>query len=461
MEKRLETVLRKVLGSEDVFVVANAELLADSDRPEVEVLPGVVVKTTPSTPAPLELPASLVKRINISIFVGRKTSDTNVELARKTAERMVGLKPERGDVLTVEKVGAAAEAAEAMAAPTVSRLNILAEKFLNPDPILLLTYLVSAFLALFWFIRRFLDPLLIVLRDAAQNIQRAIADRAAAPDAAAEQTPAAAAAAAPIEVAAPATSKEDDRKVPFSFIKERDIAALNLLLLEQSERASAVIVQYLPPALVSKALAAMTEIKREKVVACMSQAALLDTGDVKKLEDLIRSRIDYMMGGEEKLIAIIEQASITMQTSILASVRLSDPELGRRLERRITLLSDMGLLDEAGLAILSRQASVRSMAVVLKFSPALREKVLPKFKTGLGEWLAQETTMIGELPEHIKDQEMKGVLQALIKLVREGKIVIKKDAPPVPMPSPSAPAPMPQVPTSNGSTAKVAAKGGS
>ena len=97
----------------------------------------------------------------------------------------------------------------------------------------------------------------------------------------------------------------------------------------------------------------------------------------------------------------------------------------------------------------------------MKFSPSLREKVLPKFKTGLGEWLSQETTMIGELPEHIKDQEMKVVLQALIKLVREGKIVIKKTAPPAPMPSPSAPAPMPQVPTSNGaSTTKVAAKGG-
>ena len=457
MEKRLETVLRKVLGSEEVFVVANAELLADSDRPDVEVLPGVVVKTTPSTPAPLELPASLVKRITVSVFVGRKMSDADIELARKTAERMVGLKPDRGDVLTVEKVGAPPTAPE----PTVSRLNALAEQFLDPDPILLLTYLLASFVALFMFIRRFLDPFLIILRDAAQNIQRAIAERAAAPAAAAEQAPDTLAAAAPIQAAATGAGKEDDRKLPFSFIKEQDIAALNLLLLEQSEKATAIIIQYLPPALVSKAMAAMTESKREKVVACMSQTALLDTAEVKKLEDLIRGRIDYMMGGEEKLVAIIEQASIAMQTSILANVRRSDPELGRRLERRIIVLDDMGLLDEAGLAILSRQASVRSMAVVLKFSASLREKVLPKFKTGLGEWLSQETTMIGELPENIKDQEMRVVLQALIKLVREGKIVIKKAvAPQLPSAPASAAASLPQVPTPNGLATKTVAAGG-
>ncbi len=459
MEKRLETVLRKVLGSEDVFVVANAELLADSDRPDVEVLPGVVVKTTPSTPAPLELPASLIKRITVSVFVGRTMSEANIELARKTAERMVGLKPERGDVLNVEKVGAVSAAAAAAAEPAVSRLNSLADQFLHPNPLLMLTYLAAAFLALFLLMRRFLDPFLIVLRDAAQNIQRAIAERAVAP-AAAEQAPENASAAAPVQFAATGGGKEDDRKLPFSFIKEQDVAALNLLLMEQSEKASAIIIQYLPPALVSKAMASMTEIKREQVIACMSQTALLDTAEVKRLEEVIRARIDYMMGGEEKLVAIIEQASIAMQTSIMANVRRSDPDLGRRLERRIIVLDDMGLLDEAGLAILSRQASVRSMAVVLRFVPSLRAKVLPKFKTGLGEWLSQETTMIGELPENIKDQEMRVVLQALVKLVREGKIVIKKDAIPQ-LPIASAPAHMPQVPTPNGATAKaVAASGG-
>ena len=73
------------------------------------------------------------------------------------------------------------------------------------------------------------------------------------------------------------------------------------------------------------------------------------------------------------------------------------------------------------------------MAVVLKSSSSLREKVLPKLKSGLGEWLAQETTLVADLPEPVKEIELRRVLSALVKLVREGRIVLRKDPSPLPI----------------------------
>lgn len=443
MEKRLEAVLRKVLANPDVFVVANAELLGEPERPEVEVLPGVNVKKTPSTPAPMEMPTSLVKRIAVTVFVPQSMTQEKVDLARATSERMVGLKPERGDVLNVEKIGAPPAPAP--------RLNPYIDMFLQPRVVILAAWLLAACWGLLLLMRRFFDPFLGVLRDGVQHIQKALGERAA-PTA---NEPAAAAfeALAPPEAAPRAAQDIDVRKHPFSFIQEHDMPALDLLLIEQTEQASAVIVQYLPPPLASRCLAAMTPAKREKVIANLSRSGLLDAGEVKKLEDAILAKIDYMMGGEEKLVTILDQAPISIQTSILSTLRQQDPELARRLDKRIVVIEDIGLLDEAGLAVLSRQASVRSMAVVLKSSAALREKVLPKFKSGLGEWLAQETTLMGELPEHIKEQEMRGVLQALVKLVKEGKIVLKKGTA-----TPTASAAVPAAPPK---AVKVSPNGGS
>ncbi len=424
MERRLETVLRKVLSSDDISVVANVELLADSDRPDVEVLPGVVVKKTPASSAPMELPASLVKRVTITIFLAHAASDETVDLARATAERMVGLKPERGDVLNVEKVGVLPPEKKA------PRAGFL-DQILNPRTLLLLAWLLAACWGLLHLSRRFLDPFLGVLREVGQNLAKAGTGRT-------EQNPTAekeAAAKAPPEAPSQAIvgAGADERKLPFAFIKERDLPALELLLLEQSDVTAAIIVQYLPPALGARLLSAMTAPRREMILAYMSKPAMINQVEVKKIEEVILSRIDYIMGGEEKLVSMLDSASIAMQTEILETLRRRDPELGLRLDRRVVLLDDIGLLDEAGLTALSRQATVRGMAVVLKSLPQLRDKVLPMLKTGLGEWLAQETTLLGDLSEQVKETEMRRVLQAFIRLVREGKITLRKDAPPPPV----------------------------
>jgi flagellar motor switch protein FliG len=439
LEKRLETVLRKVLGIDDVTVVANAELLADAERPDVEVMPGVVVKKTPSTPAPMELPTSIVRRITISVFVPHSLSDENLELARKTAERMVGIRPERGDVLNVERVGVPPAPPAAPLAPHESFLD----QTLRPTNFLLLAWLLAACLGFLMILRRFFEPVVSVLREAAQNLRRSEPERAAAAAETETAAEAKAEAAAPAPGAAAGFAPE--RALPFSFIKEGDLPALGMMLAEQADVDSAIVIQYLPPALASRALSSLTALKRERVLGFMSVPALLSHGDVKRLEDSVLAKIDYIMGGEEKLAAILDQASISMQAEILSAVRKRDPELGRRLDRRVVVLEDIAQLDENALSALSRRATVRSLAAVLKYSSRLRDRVLPKLKGGLGEWLTQETALIGDLSEQAKEAEMQRVLQALVKLVREGKIALRKDAPaPSPLPpAAAAPAPLP------------------
>lgn len=422
VEHRLQEVLRKVLGSETVVVVVNVDLLADAERGDTEILPGVALKDSPGAgDAPLELPAALVRRLAVTVFLDKNLPDASAELAKNTAAKMVGLKTDRGDTVVVEKMDFPKPA------PVPAGVRIR-EELLTPKGLLALSWLLVAWVALIVLARRFFDPFVQAARDAARGLAEK-SSNAGAPAAAAVAAEAASAPERRDEERERSSGGPDEpkRHTPFSFVRGRDLSTLTILLAEQPARAAATIVNYLAPEIASAALAAMTPERREEVVAQMSRPTLLNPDDVKLVEDEIRERIDYMIGGEDKLADILEQSPVDMQTEILSALRFSDEELWERLQRRVVTLDDLALLDEAGLSALSRAVPLKSMAAALKASPALARKVTAKLKTGLGQWLKQEIELSGRIPDDQAQIEMRRVVKAFSQLVRDGRIVLHKN----------------------------------
>ncbi len=433
VERRLQEVLRRVLDSEDVVAVVNADLIADAERADVEILPGVSVKETPaSATAPLELPAALVRRLTVTLFLDRALPEARVELAKTTAAKMVGLKPERGDALAVEKMDFPRSA-------PLTPSQKLRRALLEPHGFLSAAWLLVALLALSLLSRRFFDPFVGALRDAARGLTEKSAAAPAGGTAAAAAVPG-----AEKEGAAPARSNaaapDAERHIPFAFIRDRDLPTLNMLLAEQPAPTVAAVVSFLSPALASAALAALEPERRDEIVARMSQPALLPPAEVAALEESIRSRIDCMVGGEEKLAEILDQSSVEIQTEMLETVRSNDEDLWERLQRRVVVLADLARLDEAGIAALSRAVPLKSMAIALKSSPALARQVTGKLKTGLGQWLKQEIDLTRTVPEDVRQAEMRRVVKALAQMVRDGRLVLRKDRalPPAAAPAPAA-----------------------
>lgn len=434
VERRLQEVLRRVLDSEDVVVVVNADLLTETERADTEILPGVSVKETLSTPsAPLELPAALVRKLAVTIFVERGLSDARAALARDTAAKMVGVKAERGDTVTVERM-------DFPKAPPPTPAEKFRRAFLEPTGFLAVAWLLVACMALALLSRRFFDPFVGAVRDAARGLAEKSASQGGP---SAGPLAAAAGADAPSREAAPAAraaaSSEPERHIPFSFIRDRDLPTLNMLLAQQPVPTVAAIVNFLSPGLASAALSAMDLGRRDEVVAKMAAPTLLAPAEVAALEESIRSKIDCMIGGEEKLAEILDQSPIELQTELLETVRASDEELWERLQRRVVTLADLGALDEAGIATLSRSVPLKSMAIALKSSPALARSVTAKLKTGLGQWLKQEIDLTRTVSEDVRQAETRRVVKALSQLVREGRLVLRKDLalPPVPVDLPA------------------------
>ncbi|MDE2292012.1 MAG: hypothetical protein KGL53_08010, partial [Elusimicrobia bacterium] len=228
--------------------------------------------------------------------------------------------------------------------------------------------------------------------------------------------------------AAPPPAAGDD-ELPFSFLRERHIPMLKFLLQRAPGRTASVIVHYLPAKLAVDVLASLPAETRADVAKSMSRVVQLDEENVRQIEDSLRSRIDYLMGGEDKLAEIIDQAPSALQDEMLTAVRSEDPGAADRLGRRVVRLEDIGFLEVADLKTLSRRVPIRSLAAVLRASDDLMARVMPKLTAGLGTWLSQEVELAAVPTPDRLEAERRRVLGTLAQLVKEGAIRVNRPAP--------------------------------
>ena len=426
-EARLQAVLKKVLSTEDILVIVDLSLASESRSGLTELLPGVPLDKTPIAKDLGTLNRSTVKGISATVILDKSVPAEADTLVQSTAESVLGLDLARGDSVTIKRMPIKAAA---IATPA-------AREWVMPAPVVSLLWLFAAAVALFLIYGRFLRPLLGLLREvglsrpAPQTIQ-------AAPGAAVDNT----GPPPPIETAPKpreALPPPEDEDLPFSFLRERHVPMLKFLLRKAPGKTAAVIVHYLPAVLATDVLSSLPPETRQDVARAMSKVVQLEEDNVRQIEDSLRARIDYLMGGEDKLAEILDQASPSLQEEMLAAVRGEEPEVATRLGRRIVRLDDIAWLDSNDIKTLSRRIPIRSLAAVLKADPELKARVMPKLTAGLGAWLGQEIELAGELVGDRLAAEQKRVLSTLAQLVKEGGVRIQRpDEAQAALPAPGA-----------------------
>jgi hypothetical protein len=428
LEKRLQAVLQRVLGTEDVIVMVTVETLTASEAAESEILPGVPIKDTLAGDRADSTAMTMVKSISADILVDQSATDADLQLVRKTADDILAVKPQRGDRVTVRRMNLK-RTVKASAAAGKAALEAASSPLGNSWLVSGL-WLLLVSLAVTLVYSRFLKPLLNVMREMIALQASVAAKPAAAAAPPAEAAPAAAAViqAAPLQAGRSAGEEGGPEALPFSFLEERHLPMLKVLMRGMDSRMAAVVVQYVPSSLASQLLLQMAPAMRQQVVKHMSRVVQLQEKDVKAIEHDVRKRIEYLMGGEEKLASILESAPTRLQEEVLKTVADEDQKLSARLSHRMILIEDIALLESNELKILTRRIPVQSLAAVLKSSEGLRTQLLPKLTGGLAAWLSQEIELSRELPPDALVQEQKKVVAAMTQLVHEGKITFKKAA---------------------------------
>ena len=424
LEKRIQLVLSEALGTGDIIVIISAELQEEQKKPAaLDFLPGIPEKEKVGEIS-LSSSLTMIKKISATLILDRSLPDGDFKLAKKLAAGLLGLPPEREDLITVEKM-------DFRKARPFSPADLL----LPPNLWNLIWVLLAAVLGVFT-VFAFLKPFALSARDLV-GVMGSKAGGERNQEKNPEILPAAVVEDKPKDKKMSLWS-EPSRKSPFWFLTPENAGNLAFILRTRPVEDITIVLSYASGA-VAAALVEALYPKSIDALAGLPKVTLMPEARIKGLETALFSALDYVVGSEEKTIGIIEQLPENMQDKASISFAVHNPEFAAKLSAAIVRFGDIGELEPAQTQMLARRIPMRNLALALKNSD-LAQAFLEKLSEGMQERFRQELDLTRNPAPEVQRAERARVAQELKKLAQEGFITLRKTgfAPP---PEPAAQVP--------------------
>ncbi|OIO03431.1 MAG: hypothetical protein AUJ51_04165 [Elusimicrobia bacterium CG1_02_56_21] len=412
LEKRVNMVLSEALGTEDVIVIISAEL-QEQKKKTSEIMPGVPQKEKMGEPS-LSSSLTMVKEISASLILDKSVTEEDTQLARKLAAGLLGLPADRQDLVTVEKMDF-----------RKARPITAAALFAPPNLWSLIWIVVVALLALVT-ITVFLSPLsksakAFVEAFSASSAAGADGDR---PERAEAEIKGSAAQAA--TEARPAQEIEG-RKPPFWFLNPGHLGSLAFIMRTRPVEDLTIVLSYAPGDFASR-LAEALYPKSAEAMAALPRITLMPEERIRALEAEILASLDYVVGGEDKAVSVIDGLGEAVQDKALAALTKIDPAMAKKLNASIVRLSNIQGIEPMHAQALARRLPMRVIAAALKGS-AYAATFTAKLAGGMKERFQQELDLTRNLPAEAYKSERAKVIETMRQMAKEGLLILNSGKP--------------------------------
>jgi hypothetical protein len=427
LEMKLKQVIMEITGTDRVVIFVNAELISkeggggkllEKSKGRALVLPGVPEKTEfGSGQSELLIGAGsskfTVNKITVSMWIDKSVPDSIVELIKDIAKNVISFSQNRGDQINVKKVD------------VVAKRFYWSSLFFPPNLFWLILSLSGAFLlgtvGMF-----FMDPLKKIL-PALQGLDGSPLRGTGASNTVERITTLEREehGVGPAAVEQGAGAKDAVR--PFSFLQERDIPSLAFLLRDKTPQDLANVVNYLDPTLSMRLLELFPRDKQVEVALLLGREEITNMEKVGSLEDMIKSKRSYIIGGENKLISLLDMTNEDVRDKIVQTLEARDAQTAMRLKKRIKSLETiLRELPAQGIQVLARHTDTTLFAQVLKSFPEdIPQKVLAALSAGAAERLKEEIELSRPLSAVRLKREKQNLLVLVRRLIREGLVEVE------------------------------------
>ncbi len=427
LERKLKQVIMEITGTDRVVIFVNAELTSargDSDRlmekkrGSALVLPGVPEKKEFGTGQSEMLFGAgsskyRVNKILLSIWIDKSVPGSIVDLIQDIAKNVIGYNQNRGDQINLKKVDFESK-------------GFFRALFAMPNFFWFILTIVGGF-ALVTVGMFFLDPLKKIvpaLKDIDWNRIRGNEPQAMGERATVYEREALAAGPGKTET----TVLEKDETLPFSFIRERDIPGLAFLLKDKTAQDLAIVVNYLNPAIGIKLFELFSKDRQVEAALLLGKEEIT-MEKVHALEETVKSRLVYVVGGESKLISLLDMTSEEIRDKVVKTLETKDAQTAAGLKKRIKSLETiLRELPAQGIQTLFRNVEVALFAQVLKALPdEVREKVTSSLSAGAAERLKQEMELSRPLSSIRLRREKQNLMVLVRRLISEGLVEVENN----------------------------------
>jgi hypothetical protein len=428
LEKKLKQVIIEITGTDKVVLFINAELVSKGggDRGRIEkksdalVLPGVPAKKEFGTgqSSELLLPGAAgkfsVSKIIVSIWIDKSVPESIIELIKDISKNVIGFNQNRGDQIDVKKVDFEGK-------------GFFSSLIAPPNLFWLILSLLGGFMLLTTGLF-FLDPLKKVV-PALKEIDWSVI-RGTGGSTTVERTTTfereVVAGPSSVKPGAAAGTGQTDAALPFSFVRERDIASLAFLLKDRTPQDVAIVANYLDPALAIRLFESLPQERQIETAVVLGKEEI-SMDKVVALEELVKSRLAYVVGGESKLISLLDVTDEEVREKVVAKIEARDVQSAARLKRRIRSIETIILdLPAQGIQTLFRNVDVTLLAQILKTAPAdVQQKVITSLSAGAAERLKQEMDLSRPLSAARLKRERQNLMALVRRLINEGLVEVE------------------------------------
>jgi flagellar motor switch protein FliG len=431
LERKLKQVIQEITGTDKVVIFVNAELTSargDSDKLLEKrkggalVLPGVPEKKDfGSGQSEMLFGAGSSKyrisKMVLSIWIDKSVPGSIVELIQDIAKNVISFSQTRGDQINIKKVDFESK-------------SVLGSLFMPPNIFWLILTLVGGFMMVMAgiFLMDPLKKIIPALKDIDWKSIRGTGSSAASETIERTST-------YEREILAGGTAKTaetalaaKEEGLPFSFVRERDIPGLAFLLKDKAAQDIACVTNYLDPAIAMRLLELFPKDKQVEIAISLGKEEI-NADKVSALEELVKAKLTYVIGGDSKLITLLDMSSEDVREKVIKTLEAKDAPTAARLKQRIKSLETIiGELPAQGIQTISRNVDTTLFAQILKSSPEdLQQKVISSLSAGAAERLKQEMELSRPLSSVRLRREKQNLMVVVRRLISEGLVEVENN----------------------------------
>jgi len=385
-----------------------------------------------TTEQQLELPQTMLKKMDVMIVVDSKVSEKDLKIIPNIAAGVLGMDRERGDSIMVQK----------MPFPPPPGIE---EEFKKPEILIdaakfvTIVLLVFAALLVFFILGR------VFLKDFSkmaesfhirmdeeikrEQVEGHLIFRPEIAEGSARGRKMINGASSTEEL----NSGQDQSLLQekfikhFDFVNDTNVDRLSFLLKDEDPQKIAITLSFLTPQNSAYVLANIEPAKRAEVTSMLTQVFDADPDRVKEWELQVKNKINYVVGGSDVLTEMLDTADDQSRDRILADIAVKNPALAEELRQNLFMFESIEYLEDADIKTLLNKVSNEQLAIALQGSSAnFIEQLLANKTKGAQDMLKESMALSQKMPEKQIHEVRQIIVRTARQLIKDGYITHKK-----------------------------------
>ncbi len=214
---------------------------------------------------------------------------------------------------------------------------------------------------------------------------------------------------------------------PFSFIKKNNIPNLVYLVQEEPPDIIGLIMTYLNPDEAAELMASLPRELQTQVALAMATVKQASYESVVRAEELVKKKLDFLIGGVERFVTILDRVDIETREEIISTLAKENPAVAERIRKEIFAFENLIDLEDQALQLVLREVRTDTLGKALRDAPEeLSNKIKANISAGAQTLLAEEMDLQGYVTPAQVGEERRKIMDLVRRFDREGKIALRR-----------------------------------